>query len=152
MSLLILSGFGMQALGCGTIFWPERKGQPAGRLDPKVVTLDAIGTILFIIPGLIAFAMDFNNGTIYLPPEGYSGANSPQSDWIKVTTSTKSATPAEIERIVREKTGKTIRLQPGHYRATRLKSPEELASLKLDEVSLAATCVATDVRFRAQSE
>ena len=52
---------------CGTILHPERKGQRDGRLDAGVVVLDAIGLLFFIIPGVIAFAVDFSNGTIYLP-------------------------------------------------------------------------------------
>src|SRR5689334_12007234 len=54
---------------CGTILYPERRGQTAGRLDVGVVALDGIGLLLFLVPGVIAFAVDFATGTIYLPPE-----------------------------------------------------------------------------------
>ena len=57
--------------GCGTILHPERRGQPAGDLDWGIVALDAIGLFFFFIPGVIAFAVDFSNGTIYLPPRHY---------------------------------------------------------------------------------
>ena len=138
--------------GCGTIFWPERKGQPAGRLDPKVVALDALGLLLFFIPGVIAFAVDFNNGTIYLPSE--SQANSPPSSlgWDSVRTSSVAPDADEIERIVQVRTGKSIQLQPGRYRATQLESLQELADVNLDPISLATACEAKDVRFRCQSE
>ena len=53
--------------GCGTLLYPERKGQTGGRIDPSVAILDGLGLLLFLIPGLIAFAVDFSNGTIYLP-------------------------------------------------------------------------------------
>ena len=54
--------------GCGTLLYPERKGQgSSGRLDPGVVILDGIGLLLFLVPGIIAFAVDFGNDTIYLP-------------------------------------------------------------------------------------
>lgn len=56
-----------QLTACGTLFYPERKGQSQGRLDPGIVALDGVGLLLFIIPGLIAFGIDFYNGTIYLP-------------------------------------------------------------------------------------
>src|SRR5262249_47382389 len=56
-----------QLAGCGTILYPERRGQVGGRLDVGVVVLDAIGLLFFLIPGIIAFAVDFSNGTIYLP-------------------------------------------------------------------------------------
>lgn len=59
----------LTVVGCGTVLHPERRGQSAGPLDWKVVALDAIGLLFFFVPGVIAFAVDFNNGTIYLPSE-----------------------------------------------------------------------------------
>src|SRR5438132_11593059 len=56
-----------QLAGCGTLFYPERRGQVPGRLDAGIVILDAIGLLFFIIPGAIAFAIDFGDGCIYLP-------------------------------------------------------------------------------------
>ena len=55
---------------CGTIMYPERKGQIDGKLDSTVVILNGIGLLLFLVPGVIAFAVDFSNGTIYLPGTG----------------------------------------------------------------------------------
>jgi hypothetical protein len=52
---------------CGTLLYPERKGQRGGRIDPAVAILNGIGLILFLVPGLVAFAVDFHYGTIYLP-------------------------------------------------------------------------------------
>lgn len=54
-------------LGCGTILYPERRGQKGGRIDPAVAVMDGLGVLLFVIPGLIAFAVDFATGAIYLP-------------------------------------------------------------------------------------
>ena len=152
VSCVLLVSMLLPIAGCGTIFWPERKGQPAGRLDPKVVALDAVGLLLFFIPGVIAFAVDFNNGTIYLPSD--SQANSPPSSlgWDSVRTSSVTPDADEIERIVHERTDKSIRLQPGHYRAQQLASLQELADVNLDPISLAIACEAKDVRFRCQSE
>lgn len=58
---------GASVSGCGTILYPERKGQIDGKIDPGVAILDGLGLLLFLLPGVIAFAVDFNNGTIYLP-------------------------------------------------------------------------------------
>jgi hypothetical protein len=71
----LLAGTGLTlaaaSLGaCGTIMYPERKGQIDGKLDSTVVILDGIGLLLFLVPGVIAFAVDFSNGTIYLPGTG----------------------------------------------------------------------------------
>jgi hypothetical protein len=55
------------ALGCGTILYPERRGQRAGELDVGVALLDAVGLLIFFVPGVVAFAVDFSTGAIYLP-------------------------------------------------------------------------------------
>lgn len=62
-----LSLLGLTVSGCGTILHPERKGQVNGKIDPGIAALDGLGLLLFFIPGIIAFAVDFSNGTIYLP-------------------------------------------------------------------------------------
>jgi hypothetical protein len=41
-------------------------------LDWSVVALDALGLILFFVPGVIAFVVDFATGAIYLPPSHYA--------------------------------------------------------------------------------
>jgi hypothetical protein len=56
-----------QLTACGTLFYPERRGQIEGKIDPAVAAMDAIGILFFVIPGLIAFAVDFATGAIYLP-------------------------------------------------------------------------------------
>ncbi len=49
-----------QLTACGSIFFP-------GKIDPLVAGLDAIGILFYVIPGLIAFGIDFATGAIYLP-------------------------------------------------------------------------------------
>lgn len=64
-----------QLAACGTLFYPERRGQIDGKLDPMVFALDAVGLLLYIVPGLIALGIDFATGAIYLPGgEKYSVA------------------------------------------------------------------------------
>jgi hypothetical protein len=68
----ILAGTGLTLAAaslsaCGTIMYPERKGQIDGKIDPTVAILNGVGLLLFLVPGVIAFAVDFSNGTIYLP-------------------------------------------------------------------------------------
>lgn len=56
--------------GCGTLMHKERVGQPhAHQIDWKVVALDGLGMLLFFVPGVAAFAVDFYTGAIYLPVE-----------------------------------------------------------------------------------
>ncbi|WJN58831.1 polyribonucleotide nucleotidyltransferase [Pseudomonas sp. SO81] len=63
-----------QLSACGTLFFPDRRGQIEGQVDPVVVGLDAIGILFYVIPGLIAFGIDFATGAIYLPNDQYSVA------------------------------------------------------------------------------
>lgn len=63
-----------QLSACGTLFYPDRRGQIEGRIDPVIVGLDAIGLFFYVIPGLIAFGIDFATGAIYLPDDRFSVA------------------------------------------------------------------------------
>ena len=69
--LLSHSGLGaaiLAATGCGTLMHPERRGQRhSNQMDWKIVALNGLGLLLFFIPGVIAFAVDFYTGAIYLP-------------------------------------------------------------------------------------
>ena len=60
----------VQLMGCGTLMYPERRGQRGGSIDAGIAILDGIGLLFAIIPGVIAFCVDFSNGTIYLPSRG----------------------------------------------------------------------------------
>ena len=64
-----LAGAGFcSATGCGTIFHTERVGQPHSRdIDWKVAALNGLGLLFFFVPGVVAFAVDFYTGAIYLP-------------------------------------------------------------------------------------
>ena len=73
MKALLLRGFlalflTLQVSSCGTLMFQERRGQSAGKLDPNVVLMDCAGLLLFIVPGLVSFIVDFTTGAIYLPP------------------------------------------------------------------------------------
>jgi hypothetical protein len=135
---------------CGTLLYPERRGQPAGRLDIGVVALDGVGLLLFLVPGIIAFAVDFATGAIYLP-SGYSMVvPSPGTELRQVRVDPAELTPRRVEAIVQEQSGKTVNLQPGEYRAMQLRklddfTPEALAGLQADSH-------ADRVIFRASGE
>ena len=117
----------MLAAGCGTILYPERRGQPAGRLDFKVVALDAVGMLFFFVPGIVAFAVDFATGAIYLPPEPYiigaaSGKLPPADQWVKLDVPPAELDRESIEAAIAEQTGRTIELAAGAYHACPLDS------------------------------
>ncbi|MGQ0635113.1 MAG: polyribonucleotide nucleotidyltransferase [Planctomycetaceae bacterium] len=152
LCLALAVALATSAISCGTILYPERRGQPhTGRLDPRVVLLDAAGLLLFIVPGLIAFAVDFGSGAIYLPPEGYcfptSSAQPLAADkLVRVQLPPGGLTRNEIEQIVERETGRSISLQPGTYHAVRLSRIDQFGA---ESARLASMAVSpTQVLFR----
>jgi hypothetical protein len=121
----ILVGASMFQTSCGTILYPERRGQKSGQLDVAVILLDGACLLVFVIPGIIAFAVDFATGAIYLPPEK-SYEKSPDKRFDQVHVSPADLTPQRLEAIVRQRTGKTIQLSDGTCRAMPLASIEQL--------------------------
>jgi hypothetical protein len=113
--------------GCGTILHPERRGQPAGPLDWGIVALDAIGLLLFFVPGVIAFAVDFSNGTIYLPADRYGlrSGTSQGSRLVTIHAPQKRLTIPALETIVSRHSGEAIHLKPGTYRTVELENLDE---------------------------
>lgn len=71
-SLLLSATLVTQLSACGTVFYPERRGQISGEIDPGVAILNGIGLLFYLVPGIIAFAVDFATGAIYLPDARYS--------------------------------------------------------------------------------
>jgi hypothetical protein len=141
----------LQMASCGTILYPERRGQPVGRLDAGVVALDAVGLLLFFVPGVIAFVVDFATGTIYLPPERpYYFSASAGQHLQTVQVNPTDLTPQRLETILAEKTGQPIRLEPGTYRAARINSIQEFTPAAL--AGLQTGPVATPVVFRGTAE
>jgi len=132
----------VQLAGCGTLMYPERRGQRGGRIDAGVAILDGVGLLLFIIPGLIAYAIDFSNGTIYLPGGPLSSLDVKNIKQAKFDP--KHYTNATIEKIIKEKTGCTVRLDQDNIKVSRLKSTEDmmmrfaevLPKIKSDRIAL----------------
>lgn len=96
-----------QLSACGTLFYPERRGQISGKIDSAVVVMDAVGLLIFIIPGLIAFAVDFATGAIYLPDSSYSVA--PQTLREAIGADGELDT-ARLEAILLRETGRQLPL------------------------------------------
>ena len=109
--------------GCGTVLHPERKGQAAGSLDWGIVALDALGLLCFFIPGVIAFAVDFNNGTIYLPPSETSqtSVETPETPLVSVRVPDEPLTAKKLEEVVSRHAEREILLTPGGYQTAELK-------------------------------
>lgn len=129
---LFLAGSVLWTSSCGTLIHPERVGQPrSGRLDTSVVVLDGLGLLLFFVPGVIAFIVDFGTGAIYLPP-GY-GETAPPGDWRVVHVPPDELTPARIQEVVARESGEPVDLSAEGVRVEKLKTLDE-ASGKLSGV------------------
>ena len=124
LHVLVCAVLIVQLTGSGTIMYPERKGQKGGRLDSGVVILDALGLLFFFIPGVIAFAVDFNNGTIYLP--GTSRSSLDLKNMKQVKFDPKQSGLAGIERTIKEQTGCAVKLDQSDMRIVKLKSTDDM--------------------------
>jgi hypothetical protein len=122
--LVICTALIFQLAGCGTLLYPERRGQRAGRIDVGIAVLDGIGLLFFLIPGVIAYAVDFSNGTIYLPAT--SRGKLDLSTIQQVRFDPKHYNNAAVEKIIQEKTGYAVKLDRDNVQISRLKSMEEM--------------------------
>jgi hypothetical protein len=116
MTGMVLGTTLIALVGCGTLFHPERKGQIGGRIDPAIAFANGVGLLFFIVPGVVAYAVDFSNGTIYLP-RGNDAAS------VESLRLDETMDVASLERLLSEKSGKPVSLDD------RLLRVEEVASL-----------------------
>lgn len=122
--VLICAVFVFQLAGCGVILYPERKGQVNGRIDVGVAVLDGIGLLFFLIPGIIAYAVDFSTGTIYLP--GTSRSSLEMKDLKKLKFDGKNSSMATIEEIIKNQTGHDVSQYESRMQIVRLESSEDM--------------------------
>ncbi len=135
-SLLIAVMIILCATSCGTLMYPERRGQMAGRIDVGVAVLDGIGLLCFFIPGVIAFAVDFSTGAIYLP-SGSSQLNSTPPDFINaqvIQVKPTSLNRSEIESRVEQQIGKDVELASPETRVARVVPGHDLDWCNIAEV------------------
>ncbi len=125
---LIILVLSFQLVSCGTILYPERRNQRAGRIDAGVAVLDAVGLLFGIIPGVIAFAVDFSTGAIYFPADkGRTSLN--LQDLRIVKFDPKHYTPASLETIIRNETGKDFHFSDQRLQLLKLKEARDIPVL-----------------------
>jgi len=116
----------IQMSACGILLYPERQGQKKGTIDAGVAVLDAIGLLFFIVPGVIAFAVDFATGAIYLPP-GQSKtklfAGKPVS---VVQLDLKDMNAVNIEAVIAGHTGYRVSLSQANIEVSKLRNQGEI--------------------------
>jgi len=125
LRLFVCAVFTVQLMGCGTLMYPERRGQRGGRLDVGVTILDGIGLLFFIIPGVIAFCVDFSNGTIYLPEHRIMTSMNIK-DLRQVKFDPKHTSMAMLEKIIKDQTGCLVKLDQDNVKTTKLASLNDM--------------------------
>jgi hypothetical protein len=104
LSMFIFIALLMQLSACGYFLHPERRGHTGGRIDAGIAVLDGVGLLFFLIPGIIAFAVDFSSGCIYLPGGAFSA--NPDNDEIKrVQVNPAELNGQTINKIIVRETG-----------------------------------------------
>jgi hypothetical protein len=121
-SILILGAFVIQIAGCGTIFYPERRGQTVhGGIDPLVAIADSAWFLAYIIPGFIAWGADLYTGALYMPAGQTRLTNQPDSQsMIVVKVNPKRLDQKMIEQIVSKHVGQKINLDDPNLQILRV--------------------------------
>jgi hypothetical protein len=124
---------------CGTIIYPDRVNQTNRKnLDPAVIILDGIGLFFFLIPGLVAFAVDFATGAIYLPEDQETKERTIFDDLGSNARAEKRLQQQDIELIVGRHVGQTIDLGTPGVRVMRIEALDQfwLAHAKCSQNTL----------------
>ena len=119
IAVIVLTIMIIQTTACGMLLYPERQGQAKGQIDPGVAALDAAGLFLFIVPGLVAFGVDFINGTIYLPASKQAAVQTVDMD-------PASMKPIDIGRVVAAETGYEVDLAGADIRRIEVDTQVDL--------------------------
>ncbi len=122
-----------QLAACGLLLYPERKGRSGGRIDPTVAILDGVGCLFFLIPGLVAFAVDFHHGTIYLPsgsgPKLLRGAAA--DGWTTVDVDPDALDADSIAATVSQHSGQAVDLADPRWDVLRAERIDDFRGLGL---------------------
>jgi hypothetical protein len=120
LSLPVLSG-----MGCGYVLYPERRGRAGGRIDPGIAVMDALWLLLFLIPGIVAFVVDFSSGAIYLGGHARNDQR-PEGQRMIVLEAGPNPSRARVEAVVGLHLGRRISLDDPRVQSRRLGSHEEI--------------------------
>jgi hypothetical protein len=123
------------ATGCGTIFYPDRRGQPATRIDWVVVTMDGLLLLCFVVPGLVAFVVDFSTGAIYLPLATET-ADAGKGKYKKLEVPKNQLTEEGIASAVSGHLGKPVSLKPNTYQTRTMQSLDEFEATRREYAQL----------------
>ena len=118
----------IQLTGCGYFIHPERRHQPKGKIDTSIAILDGLGLLLFIIPGVIAFVVDFSNNTIYLPPGQSSIDQQEKNELFALKLPQEKLSKERIENIVSQHYGYKIDIDSKDFDVYEVNNIDEVRS------------------------
>ncbi len=106
------------------------------KIDPIVAVADAIGLLFFFIPGVIAFAVDFNNGTIYKSGKRHSSLTPAE---LKSVSPNGKLDKAALSVLMSKKLGLAVNLDASSLQMKKFTSEAELlAYLNVAGLTLAS--------------
>ncbi len=122
----------LQTVSCGTILYPERRSSPstngfdpAGRkIDLAVAFLDAVCLVFYVVPGLVAFAVDFATGAIYLPKNKKASTVEKRKDSLVIHVPPGEMNQETIKKIVFQETGVTINFEDNNLKTFKMEGQE----------------------------
>ncbi len=153
ISVILFPAMVLPMVSCGTLLYPERRHSniqvdPSGlRIDPAVAVLDAVGLVFFVIPGIIAFAVDFGTGAIYYPKGTAQGTAKTQGQQKRLVV---HLNPGEMDKATLERVMSGVSGIPLSFDDERMQSfeingtaPADILLAKLDKIVLSfnGTCL-----------
>lgn len=134
--LLIL--ISLHYAGCGTILYPERRGQTGGEVDPAVIVMDGLLLFVAIIPGVVAFAVDLTTGAIYKPSKRVEASTLDRHKFLEPVEESVSRHEKEwVQKRLRDTNGSNMVVS--EYRHYRLRQGETPAQFFCKEGYLETT-------------
>ncbi len=119
----VLITFLVSLTSCGYFLYPERRGQTKGEIDLPILLLDGssllfaavTGAAVIAVAGVVALAVDFTSGCIYLPGKGKKAG-------VEVVPfdNTRPLAQADLESILSGYTGSPVHLEPGSITLLRI--------------------------------
>jgi hypothetical protein len=108
--------------------------------------------LLFFVPGVIAFAVDFTNGTIYLPPEDACCAKPVDlAEMTAVHVDPRSLDERKIESVLASHRGRQVRLAADPLRIRPVRRGREFRAAYAEMLSDGEHLAPARLRFGRES-
>lgn len=109
--------------GCGQLL-RIGAGEP-DTPDWPAVDEESPELIVFLVPGVIAFAVDFRDSMLYLPADGFGGTERETVRLRTISVSPENLSRDSIAHRVSEESGLDVQLDGGRYKSRPLSSIDD---------------------------